>query len=473
MDRERFDREMPFLAMRGGSDRAEGPEPASGGEPASEPERSAAPAPARGEPGPAASALEQYLRAIRDIPVLSREETYALAAELEEHETAFRRALLALPATAERVLERWRGLREAGRVTGPLHARYRDGSGRDRSRTVDAHLRRLEPLLEERRTWLRRRSEKARRRLAELDGEIERRTAGAHIATDVLLEIHRELHERYRNEAARRALGLGQPGARAELERADRALEAMDAVKQRFVRHNLRLVVQCAKRFRNMGVPFLDLIQEGTIGLIRAVEKFDRHRGFKFSTYAVWWIQQSLIRVIQKHSRTVRVPSHVYELQLRYRRTHEALVREHGREPTRAELAEALDVRPDVVDQLVSALSPIASIESPVPGTDSLELQDVIEDEAVADPLDDIGQGEMRRDVAQLLENLEPRERSIVDWHFGLTEGEPLTLDQIGRRMGLSRERVRQIEARALARLRDRCDAPGLLATLEASPGAA
>ena len=193
--------------------------------------------------------------------------------------------------------------------------------------------------------------------------------AAAEIALPMLLEIHRELST---TDAAR----------------ADHARKRLEALKATFVAHNLRLVVTQAKRFRNMGVAFLDLIQEGNLGLVRAVEKFDHSRGFKFSTYAVWWIEQALIRAIQNQSRTVRVPSHIYELQIGQRRIERELRQRLGRVPTRDELAAALEIEPEVLDRVRASAIPNASLSAPVPGTDGMVFEDLLADEEATDPLE-------------------------------------------------------------------------------------
>jgi RNA polymerase primary sigma factor len=174
-----------------------------------------------------------------------------------------------------------------------------------------------------------------------------------------------------------------------------------------------------------------------------------------FSTYAVWWIQQAMIRAIQNQRRTVRVPSHVCEQQIRFRRIEGELARRLGREPTGEELAPTLGMTPDAIDELVATLAPIRSLNAPAPGLEDVELADLIRDESVADPTLALERGEQSAELAGLLESLSPRERQVIDWRFGLSGGEdPSTLGEIGERLGLSRERVRQIEAAALARLR-------------------
>jgi RNA polymerase primary sigma factor len=418
----------------------------------------------------ARSALDHYVRSIAHIKVLSREETYVLSREMEASLAIFCESVLSIPGTALEILERWRSRRRAGLVTAALSEHYRDGSGKDWGKAVDRTMTRLEPLIEERESLVGSTVESSVRRRGELDAEIAKQLGKADIAVSLLFEIaktFRGLLDGGRERAAvaaRRRRGLTEASAKSALARAETARDELEEVKRTFATHNLRLVVNQAKRYRNMGVPYLDLIQEGNLGLLRAVEKFDHRRGFKFSTYAVWWIDQALVRAIQNVSRTVRVPSHVYELQLRSRRLTQELRQRLGRSPTRDEMAEALEVEPEVVDRVMASTMPISSTDAPIPGTDDLVLEDVIADESVVDPIEDVDRGELRHVLDDAVAMLDPREREILQARFGREDQDIPTLEEIGKRMGISRERVRQLERRALTRLRDREDVRRLYA---------
>jgi RNA polymerase sigma factor (sigma-70 family) len=402
----------------------------------------------------APDALDQYVRSLRSPRVLSREETYELARQMERAREDFLRELYALPATATLLVERWNERCARGHVTAALSAHYRDGTGVDHSPKIDRAMRRLAKLLD------------ATDDSADLEARIARALERAEIAFEVALEVHKELRELAapgaESRERRRALGLTGAAARARLARAEAALARLDAAKQTFVVHNLRLVIKHAKRYRNMGVSYLDLIQEGNLGLIRAVEKFDYRRGFMFSTYAVWWIEQALVRAIQNTARTVRVPSHVYEIQIRLGKVREELRKELGRPPRRSELAEALGVDPDELDRVSASMQPIVSTHSTLAGTDDLSLEDLLADDEAADPVEEVNETELHGVISRAVANLDPREREIVESRFGLHGESPLTLQQIGERMGLSRERVRQLETRALGRLREQVAPLGL-----------
>jgi RNA polymerase primary sigma factor len=417
-----------------------------------------APAESTGAPGPADEhlsaddALGLYLQQMGAIPMLSRQEETALAERLEKARRRYRHAALSNWTFLARVAETF-ALVQSGKLSLERTIDVFPSLGL----TAEAVRERLSRHLEELQTLLREAPQADRharrlalRRAVRLAEELSPRTELIELWTGPL--------------KSPQSCTLDEPESLRRLRPVrERRRRTYQRARRELAEANLRLVVSVAKRYRGRGLPFADLIQEGNSGLMRAVDKFDFRLGYKFGTYATWWIRQGITRALSELSRTVRVPCHHLALLRQIERVTRELTVEQGREPTLEEVSAALHIKPEQVYSLRAAGRQTISLDEQRGDNDGLGLEGLLSDASADEAGDDFDQRLLKERVAAALDTLAPRDRLVLELRYGLRDGQPRSLEEVAREFGLTRERIRQIESRGLHKLRDP-DHRGLLA---------